>query len=499
MSQLRKHDQIEFDASDPWKGDVLGRRAVADYLTPLVASCNQPFVIGLHGSFGTGKSFLVRSWEAQLRADGYKTAVFNAWESDFAEEPLFAFMAALRRQIPELVEKDKREESRSSLGEVTKRAGRFLMRRGGPLLVRGLARRAFGEGGVEEVAEGLGLTEDNVADLAGKLAEDGLAAHEAAEQSLEQFRDALAKAIATITSEADDDGKRKLILFVDELDRCRPSYAIEILETVKHLFSVPGLVFVLATDEVFLQSAVAAVYGPTLDAEGYLQRFIDWRLRLPAPDCTRYVRHLTERFGLTSLPRLSQKNGADTHDIFAKALGLCASALKLSLRQIEQLVTEANVVFRATPTDQAPLPLTLGIALPLLARHGALLRSCAAGRKDRDRLLELLDPDFSGQNFDDIFVEWKRFRAVIAATFLNDNEFEELRGRFQAVDRQLQAYAQAPDRKVAPIKQLDEEYEHLRLTLEGYQHIQRGLYSTRNSLMNIVLSRIDHAAAFTRR
>jgi hypothetical protein len=73
-------------------------------------------------------------------------------------------------------------------------------------------------------------------------------------------------------------------VFIDELDRCRPSYAVEMLETIKHIFDIPGVVFVVATDTEQLQHAVKAIYGVGFDARVYLSRFFNSRFSLKAPN-----------------------------------------------------------------------------------------------------------------------------------------------------------------------------------------------------------------------
>ncbi|WP_373036981.1 KAP family P-loop NTPase fold protein [Vibrio tetraodonis] len=69
-------------------------------------------------------------------------------------------------------------------------------------------------------------------------------------------------------------------VFIDELDRCRPSYAVEMLETIKHIFDIKGVVFVVATDTRQLQHAVRVVYGQGFDADIYLGRFFNTRYAL---------------------------------------------------------------------------------------------------------------------------------------------------------------------------------------------------------------------------
>ena len=67
-------------------------------------------------------------------------------------------------------------------------------------------------------------------------------------------------------------------------DRCRPSYAVELLEVAKHLFTVDHVVFALAVNRAELAQSVRALYGAGFDAEGYLRRFFDVDFRLPEAD-----------------------------------------------------------------------------------------------------------------------------------------------------------------------------------------------------------------------
>jgi hypothetical protein len=75
-----------------------------------------------------------------------------------------------------------------------------------------------------------------------------------------------------------------IIILIDELDRCRPTYAIKLLEEIKHLFDVPGLVFVLAMNVEQLGHSVCGAYGSGFDGRAYLRRFIDREYRLAEPN-----------------------------------------------------------------------------------------------------------------------------------------------------------------------------------------------------------------------
>ena len=70
-----------------------------------------------------------------------------------------------------------------------------------------------------------------------------------------------------------------MVFIIDELDRCRPTFAIELLERVKHIFDVPNIVFVFGINREELTKSLRSVYGE-IEAEEYLRRFFDMELRL---------------------------------------------------------------------------------------------------------------------------------------------------------------------------------------------------------------------------
>jgi hypothetical protein len=80
----------------------------------------------------------------------------------------------------------------------------------------------------------------------------------------------------------------KLIVFIDELDRCKPSFAVKLLERIKHYFSNAKIIFVLSVNTHELQSTVKQYYGDEFDACRYLDRFFDIRVALPPVDLQRY-------------------------------------------------------------------------------------------------------------------------------------------------------------------------------------------------------------------
>jgi len=76
----------------------------------------------------------------------------------------------------------------------------------------------------------------------------------------------------------------RLIVFIDELDRAKPSYAVHLLEQVKHYLCIDNVTFVFSTNLAELQNTIKHYYGESFDACRYLDRFFDLRISLPLSD-----------------------------------------------------------------------------------------------------------------------------------------------------------------------------------------------------------------------
>ena len=86
-------------------------------------------------------------------------------------------------------------------------------------------------------------------------------------------------------------GKR-LVIFIDELDRCKPSYAVQLLERIKHYLCDERITFVFSVNLGELQHTIKHYYGNDFDACRYLDRFFDMRISLPPADKTAFYREM---------------------------------------------------------------------------------------------------------------------------------------------------------------------------------------------------------------
>src|SRR5688500_17698937 len=98
---LSKHLSIEVPVTNPFANDKLERKIVVNNLIRLLQSTNQPFVISIEAPWGWGKTTFINMWKTQLESLGHTCLYFNAWENDFVEDPLIAFIGEISKAIGE--------------------------------------------------------------------------------------------------------------------------------------------------------------------------------------------------------------------------------------------------------------------------------------------------------------------------------------------------------------------------------------------------------------
>lgn len=304
--------------------DLLERKKVSKSLSDLVDRIEDPLVIALDGNWGTGKTHFLQRWVGAhtLENDSNATTVyFDAFSHDYLNDPLPALVSALTDRLPDS-NKDKIERVKKAAFKLVK-----------PLARIGLAVATFG---ATEALNDLGdaavaAVRDESADALDKYWREETGRREA----MFEFRNAL-EALAEASLE-DSDGS-SLVFVIDELDRCRPDYALEVLEVIKHFFSVPHVHFILGVNLTALENSVRARYGQNTDGHAYLKKFIQITVELPAKLGSGYNTRVTN---LVYLKHLVNKMGVPQHlaSPLESQLALVSKSNYTSMRDVEKIVS----------------------------------------------------------------------------------------------------------------------------------------------------------------
>ena len=150
-------------------------------------------------------------------------------------------------------------------------------------------------------------------------------------KTIEENRIAFHSTLEQAISEHDN----KLVVLIDELDRCVPQQAHDILNIARHLFDVPGAIVVLGINQQELVYRVKQLYGQDCDGETYLRRFWDLPLTLQQPDESEKERYLEGVFDDADVShRLNRLSDTYTYPI----LKLLVDRTGMSLRDMQQAV-----------------------------------------------------------------------------------------------------------------------------------------------------------------
>ncbi|MCK6392067.1 P-loop NTPase fold protein [Zoogloea sp.] len=368
-----KPSPITITKEAPYAEDRLGRKACAEVLTNVLNSAPDGLVLCINGTWGSGKSTFIEMWRTQLEGD-FTTMLFNAWESDFVDDAMVALLGDLQSQAEELAAKGCPDPAAEKIA-VFKRLGSKLVRGALPFAIK-----AATAGMVDIDNDAL---KDLLVDEAGKLAEAQIEAYAEAKASIAGFKDALTE----LAEEIGVSGK-PLVIFVDELDRCRPPFAVRVLEVIKHFFSVPGVVFVLALDREQLGHSIKSMYGADMDVGGYLRRFFDLEFNLPKGNGTTFVGELFRKFGLAEAIEAHSKQSGFTGPFSTQNLvSSLFDAFSCSPRDQEKCFTHYALTKIASPRARQWSFMNLFMAIVLRIKQPELYQGLLHGSKTIDDVL----------------------------------------------------------------------------------------------------------------
>jgi hypothetical protein len=233
---------------DPAEHPALGFPQYAQAFANIIRESDPRFAIGIFGDWGSGKTTLMRAIERQLRADDTIVAVwFNAWRYEREEHLIVPLLDTLRDA---LVDWAKEEERDPDLRDRAFKAASTVARAARAILV-----------GLTLTAKVPGLPgSPELAFDAGKAIADWRQTPQEAAQQPQSFYHASFKALQDSLAQFVDQGRQRIVVFVDDLDRCLPLNALEVLESMKLFFDFQGFVFVVGLDQDAVERAIEEKY-----------------------------------------------------------------------------------------------------------------------------------------------------------------------------------------------------------------------------------------------
>lgn len=311
------------------KLDVLNRKDFIDKLIQLVkgfADKKQGCCFGIDGAWGSGKTFVLEKFEEKLKefqleetaGDKYYVFHYDCWKYDYYEEPTIAIIAAMLDEIDRelsLFSKDV-----ENAGKVAVETVRTTLKK----IASELCKNKIGIDLVEVASEILDKTDkEKVKDF----------------DSLYGFKKALEEMRKGMQEIAKD---KTVVIVVDELDRCLPTYSIKVLERLHHIFNgLDNVIVIVSMDKSQLEHSIKAIYGD-IDVDVYLRKFISFKVSLDNGVASQYAEKYSEYFSMFDM--LDEER--DEIDFFLSDI-----LTGLDMRTQERIFNKAKVIHTIAVTD----------------------------------------------------------------------------------------------------------------------------------------------------
>ncbi len=365
--------------------DIFNRKGYADMLTRIVSS-PKPTVIGLDASWGMGKTTFVKMWAEELEKIHQPVIYFDAFACDYISSPFAAIAGEIIKKTNTLD-----NSSEAFKKEIVDNAVNTAM-----IIARSAALSmpvvAFHSGDTQHTAGG-----------GTDLFHDVIAGREADTAAIQRFKNSLSR---LPTQFKDNTVRKPLVIIIDELDRCRPTFALGLLEAVKHFLYTDNVHFLLVATFNQMESIVRRQYGVDIDAGQYMHKFYDFLISLPMPE------------GGTRAYLASKFNIQDDHmNRYARFL-LDAVTDRINLRTIDHVMAHiSNSAWHGGLAGISDESIMCGIALVIIKYHDVNLFK----RIKEGRPVNVADIDWL--NLTD---EQSRTVANIPKRLRNDKDFRQI-------------------------------------------------------------------------
>lgn len=333
-------EPIEPAPGEGFKDDILNRERIGDHLASLVQKIDAPATIVLDAPWGEGKTTFLKMLISKYSSE-FPIIYLDAFSNDYMDDPFTCLSGSIASYAETNGGSDKKLDDLKK--RFVKYGGRVAARIGAAGF-RAASRYLIGSAVDIEDLKKLNLNMedlDNEIDRASEFMAARIESAASQRAEVQKFRESLQDLCECLTKDCDAGvaarGKN-VVFIIDEMDRCRPPFALGILEAVKHLFDVNGVVFIMSTSIPHLSSVVRSAYGMTLDAERYLEKFYHLSIQLPGKmygksgcPSRKYIAYLS-----------GSMLGVHVSDAATRTVYCIALHAEMSLRTIERVF--ANIV-----------------------------------------------------------------------------------------------------------------------------------------------------------
>ena len=374
---------------DPFKNDLFGRKELGDSLLSLFKTTQESVVLCLDAPWGEGKTTFARMWLADLKRQGLNCIYFNAYSHDYADDPFIAFCGEILSLAEKSFADDKAIQAlKRDFKSKAKKIGAKLLGTTARIGTKALTLGILKDSDIDAIDSLRTDIADAASSKLSSFMDKVLEDYVSSKQTLDDFRaklSALGKAVR-------DKQGFPLLIVVDELDRCRPDFALSLIEQIKHLFSAQDVSFLLLANTAQLQNYAKALYGAEVDAVNYLRKFFTLTVSLPCDrisgnqnDYWKYSRRLAEHYEMKGQYDMALLTALFRH-------------YGVSLREMENCFAILAIYYAQLPKNRLSCPLTIPLLAVMRLRRPDIFARLAQKQMSYDDLIRTTEINLLGSS-----------------------------------------------------------------------------------------------------
>ena len=332
----------------PSTAPALGFDSAANALKDIILRSNPNFVIGIFGTWGSGKTTLMRAIERRLEGSGAIKVQFSAWRYEREPHLIVPLLDTMREALVAWSEKN--VKFRDQAMKTASTVGKAIYS-----LLAGMSLKA-------SIPSVLDVNFD--ASKAFKRAEDFDSEASSAKMSRSFYHSAFKALSETFADFLGKENERRIVVFVDDLDRCLPQGALEVLEAMKLFFDMDGFVFVVGLDRAVVERSIDLKYKLDTandkgarpsgdDKDGYQVRGADYIkkiFQLPYALSPVSVTQLDEFLNaIYQESGLDEDQQSEIHDVVAPHLRYLVTESGINPREIKRYINAYTLVIKIRP------------------------------------------------------------------------------------------------------------------------------------------------------
>ena len=416
---------LNIENDEGFTRDILDRKAFAEGMLNLISRSSDELVISLDGKWGEGKTTFVKMWQGLLSENNIPNIYIDAFANDYVDDAFISIASAITKYANENFPIGKDETLKEFKGKA-KKVGVQLLSWSAKVGIKAATLGIVKDSDIDELKDISNDLAKGTSDVVGDFVEERLTSHAKDIEIIESFKSILSKIPYEISSRED----KPLVIIIDELDRCKPTYAVEVIEKVKHLFSVEKVVFVLVMHRSQLEEAVKSVYGQNIDAHTYLQKFINIETSIPKRNGDSYRNDLKKYND--QLMKVHEIETWGDEKTLKEGIEKLACFYDLSLRQLERVYTIIAVFYASSSKEQLRLTPIISFLSVIKVIKPILFKRLLVSDITYSEVMKisgLVDSSFVDGRATTInlIMDWVKFSLISDEDFSNLSENDRLR------------------------------------------------------------------------